>query len=97
MLAEDAAQPRTGRGVPGPRRTDELSDLVQCEPQGFRVANELEPVEVHIVVESIATGAPRRRREKPVKIVVAQSLDGEPGPAGGLTDPHGICHGDLLR
>jgi hypothetical protein len=62
VLAEDAPKPGTGRGVPGPGRADELTDLVQCEPERFCLANELEAVEVHVVVESIATGAPRRRR-----------------------------------
>ncbi len=32
-----------------------------------------------------------------MKIVVAQSLDGEPGPPGGLTNFHGIRHVDLIR
>jgi hypothetical protein len=78
VLREDAAQSMAGGHVLGPRRFDELADLVQGEPQRFRLANELEPVEVYVVVESIATRGSRRRREKPLKIVVAQSLDGKP-------------------
>jgi hypothetical protein len=77
MLVEDATQTRTGRWVMGPRRVDELTDLVECQAQSLRLANELEPVEVYRAVESIPARAPGRWRKKPVKVVVAESLHGE--------------------
>src|SRR5262249_46805946 len=88
-LIEDPEETRpNARGARSPGRPDELTDGVEGQAEGLRVANELEPMEIRFAVETIAARLASAGGQDPVAVVEPESFHCETRPTSNLTDRH---------